>query len=44
MGPLALSDFNGVNVVCVVARAMYEETGDSRFATPTLLKRVVAAG
>ena len=44
IGPLALADVNGVDVVYMVAKAMYEETKDHQCAPPTLLKRMVAAG
>ena len=44
IGPLALTDFNGLDVGYMVAKAMYEETKDPQFVPPTLLKRMVAAG
>ena len=44
IGPLALTDFNGIDVVYMVVTAMYEQTKDPQFAPPTLLKRMVSAG
>ena len=44
IGPLALCDFNGIDVVYMVARAMYEETKDPQYAPPVLMKRMLAAG
>ena len=44
MGPLTLADFTGVDIVCFVASAMYEQTKDPAFNPPTLLKKMVAAG
>jgi len=44
IGPLALCDFNGIDVVYMVARAMYEETKDQQYAPPVLMKRMLAAG
>jgi 3-hydroxybutyryl-CoA dehydrogenase len=44
MGPLTLSDLVGLDVVLFIANAIYEESKDPRFAAPTLLKKMVAAG
>jgi len=44
IGPLALLDFNGIDVVCMVAQAMYDETKDRQYAPPPLMKKMVAAG
>jgi len=44
IGPLALCDFNGIDVIYMVARAMYEETKDQQYAPPVLMKRMLAVG
>ncbi len=44
LGPIALSDFIGLDVTYMVAKAIHEETNDPQFAPPILLKRMVAAG
>jgi len=44
IGPLALLDFNGIDVISMVAQAMYDETKDPQFVPPTLMKKMVAAG
>jgi 3-hydroxybutyryl-CoA dehydrogenase len=44
MGPLTLLDFVGLDTVHSIANIMYEEFKDSRFAPPSLLKRMVLAG
>jgi len=44
MGPLTLVDLTGLDVLLFVADAMYEELKDPRFAAPTLLRKMVAAG
>ena len=44
IGPLALTDLNGLDVTCMIAKAMYEETKDLQFAPPILMKRMVASG
>lgn len=43
MGPLALSDLIGLDVVLFIANAIYEEFKDQRFAAPPLLKKMVTA-
>ena len=44
MGPLTLLDFVGLDVTYHVADIMFDELRESRFAPPTLLKRMVQAG
>ena len=44
MGPLELGDFVGLDTALFVANAMYEATKDPKFAPPTLLQKMVAAG
>lgn len=43
MGPLALSDLIGLDVVLFIVNAIYEEFKDQRFAAPPLLKKMVTA-
>lgn len=44
IGPLALADFNGLDVGYMVARAMYERSKDLRLAPSTILKEMVDSG
>jgi 3-hydroxybutyryl-CoA dehydrogenase len=44
MGPLALMDLIGLDTIDSVARSMYEEYRETRFAPPPLLARMVDAG
>ena len=44
MGPLALCDFIGLDVVDGICRCLYEEHGRAEYAAPPLLRRMVAAG
>jgi len=44
MGPLALSDMVGIDVVKFVSDALYEQLKDPRYITPTLVVKMVAAG
>ncbi len=44
IGPLALADFNGLDVGYMVARAMYERSKDPCLAPSAMLKRMVESG
>ena len=44
MGPLALADFIGLDVVLGVMRVLHADLGDPRFAPPRTLTNLVAAG
>jgi len=44
IGPLALADFNGLDVGYMVARAMHERSGDPSLAPSDLLKEMVESG
>jgi len=44
MGPLALADLIGLDIVLDVTNIIYEKTKDTKFAPPNLLKTTVAAG
>jgi 3-hydroxybutyryl-CoA dehydrogenase len=44
MGPFTLLDFVGLDTTYYIANIMFDEFKDSRFAPPTLLKRMVLAG
>jgi 3-hydroxybutyryl-CoA dehydrogenase len=44
MGPLALCDFVGLDIVLAVAEVLYEEFKDPFYAPPPLLRRMVEAG
>ncbi len=44
IGPLALADFNGLDVGYMVARAMHERSGDPCLAPSALLKEMVESG
>ncbi|MHB8084901.1 MAG: 3-hydroxyacyl-CoA dehydrogenase family protein [Dehalococcoidia bacterium] len=44
MGPLTLADHIGLDTVYFICSAIYDETKDSRFAPPILLKKMVTAG
>ncbi|MGZ3425479.1 MAG: 3-hydroxyacyl-CoA dehydrogenase family protein [Polyangia bacterium] len=41
MGPLALADAIGLDVVYAMARTMYKELADRRYSPPALLRRLV---
>jgi 3-hydroxybutyryl-CoA dehydrogenase len=43
MGPLALADMIGLDVVFAMAKSLYEEHRDPRFRCPSLLRRLVLA-
>ena len=44
MGPLALADFIGLDVIDGICACLYEEYGREEFAAPPLLRRMVVAG
>ena len=44
MGPLALADLIGLDVVIAMAKTMHTELRDSRYKQPSLLLRLVLAG
>jgi 3-hydroxybutyryl-CoA dehydrogenase len=44
MGPLALADFIGLDIVFHMASLLHEEYKEPRFAPPPLLRRMVLAG
>ncbi|MFC1908112.1 3-hydroxyacyl-CoA dehydrogenase family protein [Chloroflexota bacterium] len=44
MGPLTLTDLIGLDVALHIANSIYEETKDPKFASPILLKKMVAVG
>jgi 3-hydroxybutyryl-CoA dehydrogenase len=44
MGPLFLSDYVGLDTTYSIARIMFDEFREPRFASPPLLKRMVLAG
>jgi 3-hydroxybutyryl-CoA dehydrogenase len=44
MGPLALADFIGLDIVFHMAALLHEEYKEPRFAPPPLLRRMVLAG
>jgi 3-hydroxybutyryl-CoA dehydrogenase len=44
MGPLALSDFIGLDVLYAIGDSLYEEFKRAEYAPPLLLKRMVASG
>lgn len=44
MGPLALADFIGLDVVLAIANAMYQEFKEPQYLPPALLKKMVTAG
>jgi 3-hydroxybutyryl-CoA dehydrogenase len=44
MGPLALSDFIGLDVLYAVCDSLYEEFKRPEYAPPPLMKRMVASG
>jgi len=44
MGPLALADFIGLDIVFHMASLLHEEYREARFAPPALLRRMVLAG
>jgi 3-hydroxybutyryl-CoA dehydrogenase len=44
MGPLALADFIGLDIVFHMASLLQDEYKESRFAPPGLLRRMVLGG
>jgi 3-hydroxybutyryl-CoA dehydrogenase len=44
MGPLALADFIGLDVVLGVLQVLQADLGDPRFTPPQTLRSLVAAG
>ena len=44
LGPLALADLIGLDVVFAMAQSLHGELGDKRFRAPSLLRRLVLAG
>ncbi len=44
MGPLALGDLIGLDIVLAIMDVLYHETGDSKYRACTLLKKMVRAG
>ncbi|MBR6325886.1 MAG: 3-hydroxybutyryl-CoA dehydrogenase [Lachnospiraceae bacterium] len=44
MGPLALGDYIGLDIVLAIMVVIYSETGDSKYAPSPLLRKMVRAG
>ncbi|MCR4891002.1 MAG: 3-hydroxybutyryl-CoA dehydrogenase [Lachnospiraceae bacterium] len=44
MGPLALGDLVGIDIVLAVMDVLYQETGDSKYRACTLLRKMVRGG
>jgi len=44
MGPLALGDYIGLDIVLAIMDVIYTETGDSKYAASPLLRKMVRAG
>jgi 3-hydroxybutyryl-CoA dehydrogenase len=44
MGPLALGDYIGLDVVLAIMEVIYADTGDSKYAPSPLLRKMVRAG
>ena len=44
MGPLALGDLVGLDVVLAIMDTLYKETGDPKYRAHTLLRKMVRGG
>ena len=44
MGPLALCDYIGLDIVLAIMEVIFNETGDSKYAPSPLLRKMVRAG
>jgi len=44
IGPFALIDLVGIDVICFIARSVYEETKDAQFIIPNQMNKMLAAG
>lgn len=44
IGPLALADMIGLDVLLMVSDTLYKETQNSKYQTPTLMRKLVRAG
>jgi len=44
MGPLALADYIGLDIVCAMAENLHESFGKDYMAPPPMLKKLVSAG
>ena len=44
MGPLALGDYIGLDIVLAIMEVIYAETGDSKYGPSPLLRKMVRAG
>jgi len=44
IGPLALADVCGLDVVLMVGETLFRDTGDTKYRTPGLLRQLVSAG
>ncbi|MGD1119445.1 MAG: 3-hydroxybutyryl-CoA dehydrogenase [Dehalococcoidales bacterium] len=44
IGPLALADLIGLDTLLTIADSIYDKLGDSQYAAPETLKKLVAAG
>ena len=44
MGPLAIADLIGIDVIFFITNGIYEELKDPRYVPPILLKKMVIAG
>ena len=44
MGPLALGDYIGLDIVLAIMEVIYNETGDSKYVQSPLLRKMVRAG